>query len=118
MINRDCPFCQDVIPGLDMWERFNEVLHFTPLNPVTPGHLLFIPSQHIEHDDVGAGEAVQKCMKIAHSHGIGNPDVDDFNLLTSFGPASTQTVPHIHIHYIPRRKGDGLMLPWGLPHGS
>ena len=37
---------------------------------------------------------------------------DDFNLITSSGPAATQTIPHIHVHYVPRWPGDGLHLPW------
>lgn len=36
----------------------------------------------------------------------------DMNLITSRGPAATQTVPHLHLHLIPRREGDGLTLPW------
>lgn len=37
---------------------------------------------------------------------------DDFNLITSSGRWATQTVKHLHIHYVPRRKDDGLTLPW------
>jgi hypothetical protein len=34
------------------------------------------------------------------------------NLITSVGADATQSVRHLHIHVVPRREGDGLMLPW------
>ena len=37
------------------------------------------------------------------------------NLITSRGAAATQTVFHLHVHVVPRRPGDGLMLPWSAP---
>jgi len=116
MINKDCPFCRDVFPKVEWWDRGGDVHSFTPLNPVTPGHRLFVPWQHIEHDDIGAAEAVGKCMQAAQVYGAHYELADSFNLITSFGPDSTQTVPHIHIHFVPRVAGDGLALPWGLPH--
>lgn len=42
----------------------------------------------------------------------------DFNLITSAGAAATQTVAHLHVHYVPRRTGDGLGLPWTGTSGS
>jgi histidine triad (HIT) family protein len=35
-----------------------------------------------------------------------------FNLITSAGEWATQTVMHLHIHYIPRQLNDKLSLPW------
>jgi hypothetical protein len=43
----------------------------------------------------------------AKRHGVG-----DCNLIASRGPAATQTVPHLHLHLVPRLEGDGLPLPW------
>jgi histidine triad (HIT) family protein len=44
--------------------------------------------------------------KIAAASGI------DCNIITSVGSAATQTVRHLHVHVVPRRRGDGLQLPW------
>jgi diadenosine tetraphosphate (Ap4A) HIT family hydrolase len=33
-------------------------------------------------------------------------------MITSAGPAATQTIKHLHVHYVPRHAGDGLSLPW------
>lgn len=116
MFNADCPFC-----GIARRQTYssteNGIMWFKPLDPVTEGHMLFVPVQHFEHDDVAAAEWVGKAFEAAHNY-IRKYwwDSPAFNLITSYGAASTQTVPHLHIHFVPRREGDGLQLPWGLPH--
>ena len=102
----DCPFCGRIQRG-EYDDLFGAVARFEPLNPVTPGHLLFVPSIHVEHPNRGA---VGNAMNHAELYASGQPW--DFNLITSSGSAATQTVPHIHVHYVPRREGDGLHLPW------
>jgi diadenosine tetraphosphate (Ap4A) HIT family hydrolase len=107
-MNTDCPFCGRIQCGEYehlYWDLHGDVVRFEPLNPVTPGHMLFVPVQHAEHPD---WSAVSRAMGWAAQYGC----ADDFNLITSSGAAATQTVPHIHIHYVPRREGDGLHLPW------
>lgn len=109
-----CPFCDlinrnlggDYNNGITFVYR-NDVARLKPLNPVTPGHILFIPTQHVEHPMPAAvALAMDSAARYGHVRG------DDFNLITSSGSAATQTVPHLHVHYVPRREGDGLHLPW------
>lgn len=116
---RDCPFCDRVtLEAFDGALMGGNVVHFEPLNPVTRGHRLFVPTSHVEHGDAGSGFAVGQAMHAAELWAAGpQSEHSDFNLITSSGPTATQTVPHIHIHYVPRVAGDGLQLPWGLPHG-
>jgi len=87
-----------------------------PLNPVVPGHVLVIPREHVtdwvdpgreEHDGYGLRFAVALAQEYARRESIG-----DCNLITSRGPAATQTVGHLHLHIVPRHEGDGLALPW------
>lgn len=106
-----CPFCQR-IDNRD-WEQdyAGTVARFEPLNPVTPGHMLFVPMWHAEHP---SAEAVRACMGYAET--FAESQRADFNLITSSGPDATQTVPHVHIHYVPRRADDGLALPWTGQH--
>jgi histidine triad (HIT) family protein len=86
------------------------VVRVKPLNPVVPGHLLFIPIPHVEVDDGLAPEALGSAFFIAHSYARGV--WDSFNLIQSNGPDSTQTIPHLHVHVVPRTRNDGLHLPW------
>lgn len=102
-----CVFCARVARGECTSTPVPGVVRFEPLNPVTPGHLLFVPAWHCESagdDPVEAGAAVTA----AALHGAGT----SFNIITSCGTEATQTVFHLHVHFVPRRSGDGLALPW------
>jgi histidine triad (HIT) family protein len=108
---KPCPFCAIIdgsAPAPDLeWDH--GVASFTPLNPVTPGHRLFIPRVHVQDAAQGpswAARVVDLASRYAHDRG------GAFNLITSAGAAATQTIQHLHIHYVPRRDGDGLHLPW------
>ena len=104
----NCPFCERINDGdASLLEHFWDTVHFEPLNPVTPGHRLFVPVDHTEHPD---HDAVAEAFSAAEWWG--GQHAEQFNLITSSGPAATQTIPHIHVHYVPRRTGDGLHLPW------
>lgn len=112
MSMNECPFCAlaQNPAAADREVQFNNVMgviSFEPNNPVTPGHRLFVPKKHVLHPAPGA---VADAMWVAEQWGKWHGE--QFNLITSSGPAATQTVPHIHVHYVPRRAGDGLALPW------
>jgi diadenosine tetraphosphate (Ap4A) HIT family hydrolase len=81
---------------------------FEPLNPVTPGHRLFVPRLHVE--DARNADGLVAAMALASRWAQDRRG--DFNLITSAGAAATQTIFHLHVHYVPRTEGDGLPLPW------
>jgi histidine triad (HIT) family protein len=107
-----CPFCARIAAGEYDFSDEHAVA-FEPLNPVTAGHLLVIPREHVS--DAGcAPEIAGRVMKFAAM--IAGPlefaDYPGYNIITSAGSAATQTVRHLHLHLVPRREGDGLHLPW------
>lgn len=103
----DCVFCQR-IENNDVEQFYAEIVaRFTPLNPITPGHMLFLPCWHAVHP---CTEAIRAAMSYAETYAA--TQGQDYNLITSSGPAATQTIAHLHVHYVPRRPGDGLQLPW------
>ena len=109
----ECPFCARITA--DQFAPLtadSHVVTFAPLNPVVPGHILVVSRTHIINaaaDPITAGMAMQKAANLAR--GLGS-----CNIITSIGAeatqTATQTVPHLHIHVVPRRMGDGLALPW------
>lgn len=115
-----CIFC-DIVAG-SAPARFvsttsDGVVAFHPLGPVTPGHLLFVPRVHVTDaaTDVEVTAAVfAEAARHAATLGCGGP----FNLITSAGREATQSVFHLHVHYVPRAKDDGLMVPWGTAWGE
>ena len=77
--------------------------------PVSPGHTLILPKRHIASifeatkDEVAAlWEALQQ----ARNGLIKEFSPDGFNIGINDGLASGQTILHLHIHIIPRYKGD------------
>lgn len=106
-VGPDCPFCARVDAG-EFETLYNAVVaRFAPLNPVTAGHMLFVPAWHVEHP---SGEGVRVTMGYAEMYASRKREA--YNLITSSGAAATQTIAHLHVHYIPRRHADGLILPW------
>jgi histidine triad (HIT) family protein len=111
----DCPFCQRIVRGECKAEGAG-LVSFEPLNPVSTGHRLFVPTRHVEHREnpyphrQETASAVAQAFLAAHRYAVGLEW--DFNLVTSSGPDATQTIDHVHVHYVPRRHGDGLLLPW------
>ena len=109
----DCVFCPDNWPNLRMVpegdEYANGYLVITPLNPVTDGHVLVVGDHHFAHAAVDTHEAAE-LMYVAAEYV--KAQKIEANIITSIGPAATQTVRHTHVHVVPRRMGDGLHLPW------
>lgn len=105
-----CPFCELIAEY-----GFPEVLPLKPLNPVTEGHLLFIPREHVK--DAGEKPKVTARVMEEASRYAGSL-LSDFNIITSKGLSATQSVYHLHIHVVPRRYGDGLKLPWSKEEGD
>jgi len=112
-----CPFCQRIAAG-DVDHVYPKegplnTVRFPPLNPVVPGHMLFVPYAHVEH---GPRWGLEVGVAMAWAESYAGGLMSDFNLITSSGPSATQTIDHVHIHYVPRRPGDGLHLPWTGQH--
>jgi histidine triad (HIT) family protein len=110
MLNRrECAFCERFQRGdYDYDDRHN--VSFEPLSPVVPGHFLVIPKRHVSHaleSPESAGLALKFAGFLANRMGL-----ESVNFITSAGVPATQSVFHLHCHVIPRRPGDGLMLPW------
>jgi histidine triad (HIT) family protein len=103
-----CVFCA-ILRGdapADVVRMWNRAIAIRPLNPVTAGHLLVIPREHVRDastaPDVTA-YAMRCAVEIARR---------PYNIITSAGAEATQTVFHLHLHVVPRFDGDGLALPW------
>lgn len=109
----DCVFCDRIKKGqFDDWRGAafrTSTAWFSPLNPVTVGHKLFVSAEHISDASENphiAGRVFEAAAWYAQQR------EERFNLITSAGTDATQTIWHYHVHYVPRRKGDGLLLPW------
>jgi len=77
--------------------------------PVSPGHTLILPKSHIasifeaQSDEVAA---LWDALKKARTQLLKEFSPDGFNIGINDGLAAGQTILHLHIHLIPRYKGD------------
>ena len=113
----DCVFCPDNWDNLNITERDGEAIAIlVPLDPVTSGHRLVISKVHtanaadLDADPTVAGELMDAAARYLHRNKL------QANIITSIGPAATQTVMHTHLHIVPRHTDDGLPLPWTPQH--
>ena len=113
----NCIFCKIVageIPSFKLYED-DETLAFMDINPVHDGHCLVIPKAHsatvfgIEPEDFAA--AARTATKVAKAVKAAVP-CDGFNLMQANGEGAGQSVGHVHLHIIPRRKAGGLLFNW------
>ncbi len=113
MRNDGCVFCR-IIDGSEpatIVQEWSDALAIVPLNPVADGHVIVLPVIHVE--DVTSSPRISAVTMARAAHLAEAP----CNVITSAGVEATQTVPHLHIHIVPRRVGDGLKLPWSEQAG-
>ena len=118
---KNCPFCnlaKHELPAIVVYED-DDLLAIMDLYPATPGHVLVLPKQHIEdiyslQEDL-ASRIMVTATKIARAIKQ-QLSPDGLNLIQSNELAAGQTIPHFHLHVVPRYKGDTVMLRFG--HGD
>ncbi|WP_281895659.1 HIT family protein [Phytohabitans aurantiacus] len=113
----DCVFCAIVAgegPAREVL-RTDRIVAFFPLDPVAPGHTLVVPHSHapdIWSIDRDTGHALMDAtLEIAEAVRRALP-IDGLNVIQSNGEAATQSVPHLHIHVVPRQWGDAMDIGW------
>ena len=119
----NCIFCKIVagqIPCFKLLEDANTIA-FMDINPVNPGHALAVAKGHWPTIDVISADVLadvartaqtvaKAVFKVLKPHGV--------NLLQANGEGAGQSVPHLHIHIMPRVKGDDVNLNWEQKPGD
>ncbi len=106
-----CPFC-DLIRGaaeVSVCYEDGAALAFMDIQPVNPGHVLVVPREHhvtlAELPEPLVTPLFLAARRIAaaveRAYGCGGTFVAMNNRVS-------QSVPHLHVHVVPRTKGDGL----------
>ncbi len=110
-----CVFCGLLAgEGRATWvARRDAASAFLPLaeSRLSPAHTLVVPNEHAVGIHDAAAESLQAVILLAQeiarameaslgAHGV--------NILNASGPGSDQSVPHLHLHVVPRWEGDGL----------
>lgn len=117
----DCPFCER-IENEEYDASWLNAVTFEPLNPVVPGHRLFVTRFHespLENPydvkwlrKVGSPKGVDSVIPLLNKWREVEGHTEEYNLILNAGESASQSVEHLHLHYVPRQPGDGLILPW------
>ena len=100
----DCPFCE--VDPARLIEQSSLTRTIADGFPVSPGHLLVTPRRHVSDFFALTSEertAIMEALSRAR-HSIAH--ADGFNVGINNGQAAGQTVMHVHVHLIPRYRGD------------
>jgi histidine triad (HIT) family protein len=119
----DCVFCKIIdgqLPSMKLDED-DSTLTFMDIHPLSSGHCLVVPKHHaatiFEADvrDLEAAMVAAKRVALAIQEAL-RPD--GLNVLQANGAAAFQSVPHFHLHLIPRWADDGKGFDWKVVPGN
>jgi histidine triad (HIT) family protein len=116
-VSADCVFCKirdGQIPSFKIHEDERTVT-FMDINPLNSGHCLVVTKAHAatifeaDVEDLVAAMAAAKKVALAIQEAL---KPDGLNILQANGAAAFQSVPHFHLHLIPRWANDGKGFDW------
>ncbi|HZF03021.1 MAG TPA: HIT family protein [Patescibacteria group bacterium] len=122
-MSADCVFCKirdGQIPSMKIYED-DDTLAFMDINPLNAGHCLIVTRNHAptiwdtDEADLQAAIATAKKVAVALRKAV---KPDGLNVLQANGAAAFQSVPHFHLHLIPRWNNDGKGFDWKLVPGD
>jgi histidine triad (HIT) family protein len=113
----DCLFCGIVdgrVPSFPVF-RDERTVAFLDVNPATPGHLLVVPRRHTRDLLAASADDLAACITVAQqvaARTVERLGATGVNVVNACGQSAWQTVPHLHLHVVPRYDTDALQLPW------
>jgi diadenosine tetraphosphate (Ap4A) HIT family hydrolase len=106
-MTKPCPFC--TLPPERIIDSNDLALVIRDGYPVSSGHTLVIPKRHIgSWFEITQAEQQALLDLLAKAKAVLETELkpDGYNIGINDGPTAGQTVPHLHMHLIPRYKGD------------
>jgi diadenosine tetraphosphate (Ap4A) HIT family hydrolase len=109
-----CVFC-DIIAGkapASVVYQDERCVAFMDIRPINPGHLLVVPRYHAASlaelpPDIG-GHIFQIGQKLDEALRQSGLKCEGVNLVLADGAAAGQEIFHVHLHVLPRFRGDGF----------
>ncbi|MEI7516691.1 MAG: HIT family protein [Betaproteobacteria bacterium] len=102
-----CAFC--TLPPMRVIDENATAIVIRDGFPVSPGHTLLIPKRHISSFfDLSEQERKDLLSLLDHAKQTLDDELhpQGYNIGINDGAAAGQTVPHLHVHLIPRFEGD------------
>jgi histidine triad (HIT) family protein len=110
-VRATCPFCR-IVDGLEPAEVVldtDEALGFLDQRPVFPGHVLVVPRRHVvtlpDLDGADVGGFFRRVQLVSAAVPAA---LDAHGTFVAVNNVVSQSVAHLHVHVVPRRRKDGL----------
>jgi diadenosine tetraphosphate (Ap4A) HIT family hydrolase len=121
-MSADCIFCQIVARDANASIVYEDALTlaFLDHDPFNAGHTLVIPKRHATHiadlDPVSSAAMFPAAQRVGAALRASGLRCDGVTIHLADGAPAGQDVFHVHLHVIPRWRGDGMRLrPPGRP---
>ena len=122
-MSMDCVFCKirdGAIPSAKVYED-QRTFAIMDINPLSPGHCLVITKHHaatlFEAAEADLAAAITAAQRVGTAVRAALK-ADGLNMLQANGAAAFQSVPHFHLHLIPRFMNDGKGFDWKQVPGN
>ena len=111
MRDDNCLFCRIVsgeVPATVIYEDENSFA-FLDHRPLFPGHTLLVPREHVETLGELPASQVEPYFKAAQllARAV-ESGLEAEGTFVAMNNRVSQSVPHLHVHVVPRRRKDGL----------
>jgi histidine triad (HIT) family protein len=112
-----CVFCQIVADSgkCVLLAEDPAAMAFMDIHPANPGHCLVIPRGHwptvFDIPPDAFASVARLVVRVATGVQLALAPTG-LSLVQANGHAANQTVPHLHVHVLPRQDGDRLALNW------
>ena len=110
---KECAFCA-VVAGAEHHAVYRDadVVAFLDRAPLIHGHTLVVPTAHHDTLDDLPDEALASLFRVVRRVSVAQQRaLGAEGTLTLSNTRVSQSVPHVHVHVVPRRKGDRLFSP-------
>ncbi len=112
----ECVFCaiaRGKLPSTRIYED-EKMVAFMDIKPITKGHVLVVPKEHTELltelDDETAGAMMVLAKKVGKALKRSKLNCRGINYILADGVEAGQEIFHVHLHVVPRYRGDGFGL--------
>lgn len=107
----DCLFCRIVAGEAEAHVVLDEpdVVGFLDVRPVFKGHVLLVPRRHVDTlVDLPDDLVVPLFTAARRTADVVRTALGAQGSFVAMNNVVSQSVPHLHVHVVPRTKGDGL----------
>ncbi len=120
----NCVFCRivkGVAPASIVYSN-EKVMALMDIQPVNQGHVLIIPKTHATYlsdlDEEIGSHMFKIAMRVSQALRESGVKCEGIDLFLADGEVAGQEIFHVHMHVIPRFKGDGFGIKFGSNYGA